>query len=242
MDQRTPLTSEQIAELKDLPPQTRHAIINRHLTTLNEEIKRKADLARTEAETTYRTAMATKAEKELREGSTEKNAAEATRGLKELAELREKTTKAREDKIKAVEQLDTNILTLQGLVGDKVREKATAKKGAGQGIDLEIATLQEKITQAEAKKKRLEGDLQKEVEGLKKKRPDLFPEEAPAPAQEVLSPEAQQFLYSLSDVDRQEVYKAMQTRKDLSQEAIIQAYAAYKRQANPVAPPQGRIF
>jgi hypothetical protein len=54
MDQKTPLTSDDLALLKDLPPQTRHVIINRHLTTLNEEVKRKADLegtlARTERE------------------------------------------------------------------------------------------------------------------------------------------------------------------------------------------------
>jgi len=54
MDQKTPLTSDDLALLKDLPPQTRHVIINRHLTTLNEESKRQADLegvlARTERE------------------------------------------------------------------------------------------------------------------------------------------------------------------------------------------------
>jgi len=239
MDQRTPLSSDELAMLKDLPPQTRHVIINRHLTTLNEEVKRKADLKRTEAETDYRTTMAKKATMDLEEGSAA-GRSEVNKTQAETTKLVTDRMEARDKKLAAIQQLDTNILTLQGFVGDKVREKAGAKKGAGQGIDLEIATLQEKITQAEKQKKRWEDDLQREADILKKRRPDLFPEEAPKPPAEVLPPDVQEFLNQLSDVDREEIFKAMQTRPELSQEAIIRAYVKFKQQANPIAPPQGR--
>ena len=70
MDQKTPLTSDDLALLKDLPPQTRHVIINRHLTTLNEESKRKADLEGTLARTEREKASTAKAEQDLRVAQT----------------------------------------------------------------------------------------------------------------------------------------------------------------------------
>jgi len=239
MDQKTPLTSDDLALLKDLPPQTRHVIINRHLTTLNEEVKRKADLKRTEAETDYRTKMAQKATMDLEEGGAA-GRAEVNKTQAETTKIVTDRMEARDKKLAAIQQLDTNILTLQGFVGDKIREKAGAKKGAGQGIDLEIATLQEKITQAEKQKKGLSDDLQREADVMKKRRPDLFPEETPKPPAEVLPPDVQEFLNQCSDVDREEIFKAIRARPKLSQEAIIRTYAKYKQQANPVAPPQGR--
>jgi hypothetical protein len=239
MDQKTPLTSDDLALLKDLPPQTRHVIINRHLTTLNEEVKRKADLKRTEAETDYRTTMAKKAAMDLAEGSAV-GRAETTRTQAETTKLVTDRIEARDKKLAAIQQFDTNILTLQGFVGDKIREKATAQKGAGQGIDLEIATLQEKIAQAEKQKKGLKDDLQREADVLKKRRPDLFPEDVPKPPAEELSREVLEFLAGLPDEDKLEIQKAIKARPELSQEAIIRAYAKFKQQANPVAPPQGR--
>ena len=239
MDQKTPLTSDDLALLKDLPPQTRHVIINRHLTTLNEEVKRKADLKRTEAETAYRTTMAQKAAADLAEGSTA-GRAEVNKTQAETTKLVTDRMEARDKKLAAIQQLDTNILTLQGVVGDKIREKATAKPKAGSGIDLEIATIQGKIAQVEKQKKGLSDDLQREADVLRKKRPDLFPEEAPKPPAEGLSPEVMEFLSALPDDDKLEIHKALWARPDLSQEVIIRAYIAHKRQANPASPPAGR--
>lgn len=237
MDQRTPLTSDDLALLKDLPPQTRHSIISRHLTTLNEETKRRADLKRTEAETTYREAMTKKTTQDLETGKVDPEVARLRAGTVKIVEDR---TADREKKRAAVQQLDTNIMTLRGFVGDKLREKAVAKKGAGQGIDLEIATIQEKIALAKKQKKGLEDDLQREADVLKKKRPDLFPEDVPKPPAEEMSPEVMAFWSQLPDLDKEEIYKAFKTRPDVTQEVIIRAYAKFKQQANPVAPPQGR--
>jgi hypothetical protein len=241
MDRRTPLSSDELALLKDLPPQTRHVIINRHLTTLNEESKRQADLEGVKVRTERDRTMAKKAEMDLAEGSAA-GRSEVNKTRTDTTKLITDRTEAREKKMAAIQQLDTNILTLQGYVGDKVREKATAKKGAGQGIDLEIATIQEKITQAEKQKKRWEDDIQREADVMKKRRPDMFPEEAPAKPAEVLPPDVQEFLNQLSDVDREEIYGSMLARPELSQETIIRAYAKYKQRANPVAPPQGRLW
>lgn len=69
MDQRTPLTSDDLALLKDLPPQTRHAIINRHLTTLNEAVKGKADLEGVLARTEREKAMTKKAQEDAQDNS-----------------------------------------------------------------------------------------------------------------------------------------------------------------------------
>jgi hypothetical protein len=236
MDSRTPLSSEQIAELSVLPPQTRHVIINRHLTTLDAETKRQADLKRTEAETAYRTAAAKKLAQDMEQNTPDqKYHAEAVAAVKGRGEDIEKRIAAREKKQAAIQQLDTNILTLEGLVGDKTREKALAKKGAWPGIDHEIEVLRAKQAQLDKQKTGLEDDLQREADMLKKQRPDLFPEEAPAKPQEELSPEAIQYMNSLAPAELAEVTKAIQARTDLPQEVIIRQYFRHKQEKEAAA-------
>jgi len=245
VDSGIPLTAAQVERLINpgapIPPGVRSRILAGHLKASNEETKRKSEEEGRAARTERDKAMAQKAAADLAEGSTA-GRAEVNKTQAETTKLVTDRMEARDKKLAAIQQLDTNILTLQGVVGDKIREKATAKPKAGSGIDLEIATIQGKIAQVEKQKKGLSDDLQREADILKKRRPDLFPEEAPAKPAEVLPPDVQEFLNQLSDVDREEIFKAMKTRPELSQEAIIRAYAKYKQQANPVAPPQGRSW
>jgi len=231
MDSRTPLSSEEISELSALPPQTRHTIINRHLTTLDAEIKRQADLKRTEAETKYREAMAKKAEAELAAGPGDKYHAEGVAAVKGREQDIKDRIAARDKKREAVQQLETNLMTLHGLIGDKERELAVTKGGkdAKAGVTKEIESLQMKVQQADDQKKRLEDDLQREANMLRKQRPDLFEPDTPAQPQEELAPELMDYMSNLPPAERAEIMKAIKARPDLPQSVIIQKHYELKQ-------------
>jgi len=241
MYQDTPLSSEEISALAPLPPGVRHTIIRSHLAVLRKRADE--DLARTskEKENKLRDARIKELTSRVERADTEKGAAEAAKIRAGNVKSIEERTADRERKQTAIQQLDTNILTLQQYSDEKMKEeeltkgdlaKAAVRRSKG-NIDL-------KIQQAQNQKKKLEADLQREADVLRKKRPNLFPEEAPNPPAEGLSPDAMEFLAALPDDDKLEIQKAIKARPDLSQEVIIRAYIAHKRQANPVSPPSGR--
>ena len=241
MYQDTPLSSEEIAALSPLPPGIRHTIIRSHLTVLRKRADEELTRTSKEKENELRDARIAELTDRAERADTEKGAAEINKTQAETTKLVTDRMEARDKKLAAIQQLDTNILRLEELIGDKERNLATEKvKTAKPGIQKGIDGYRAQQGQLNQQKERLEADLQREADVLKKRRPDLFPEEVSKPPAEEMSREVLEFLATLPDEDKLEIQKAIKARPELSQEAIIRAYAKFKQQANPVAPPPGR--
>jgi len=182
VDSGIPLTSAQVTRLIDqgtpIPPGIRSRILAGHMKASYAEDERKAEDEGRKARTRRDTATAKKAEMDLAEGSAV-GRAEVNKARADTTKLITDRVADREKRQAAIQQLDTNILTLQQLSDEKIKEEELTKGDVAKAaVRMSRDNLELKIKQAEKQKKGLEADIQREADLLKKKRPDLFPEES----------------------------------------------------------------
>jgi hypothetical protein len=221
MDSNTPLSSDQIAELGGLPPQTRHAIINQHLNTLDTEMKKQADLARTKQETA--TSAATAAWRQKQTATASEDNSDLYGGY---AEQKKATDKAAAQKQKETDSAQKEIQRLEVQIGAKVaqaqRLAASKNPAGGPALAAEIETL--KRYQQDAKNR-----LYKLTAGAQAQSSEAQANQGYAKASPILNPQNVVETVALTAEDKAAIEKAKAARPDLSDDEIIKQYLAFKK-------------
>lgn len=224
MDQKTPLTSDDLALLKDLPPQTRHVIINRHLTTLNEESKRRADLEAVQTRTERDRAMTKKALEDTQDNSGLYGDYAIEKKVRDAAEKQKKADI--ESTVKDINSLNSRIMSKKAELARSLASKAQA---AADSLIQELDRLSGLRDDAIVRRDGFKSEGSEEQARQKwATEPTAKPPAQETPANVVEN-------IALTPEDMEEIAAAKKARPDLSEEAIIKAYVAYKRKTKSPA-------
>lgn len=246
LDQKVPLTPDDINATAKLPPYIRSKIFARHLDVMNAEIKRKADLERVGAATEASKAAAKRSAYLVdrdKKKVTEDEDKEVSAIRKETAKIRTERIASRADKEKALDTIVEDIDKLKDSIFEKRRARAKAdNEEEARELERHINDLQTRIARLDVNRGTLEADLQREYDLDKAYRPDIVPPDIEAePMFDDTLPEDLQkvaFGYTdeagkevpgmLNEEDLNEIARTALSRPELDYASIVQLRVAFK--------------